>query len=416
MEYAAPQNETEAKLVNIWREILGAERIGINDNFFDLGGHSLKATTMVSRIYKELNVEVPLREVFKTPTIKGMATYIGAAEQSLYSAILPVEKREYYPVSSAQRRLYIIDKLEEAGTGYNIPGVMVIEGGLDRKRLETVFQELVDRHEAFRTSFEMKGGEPVQRIHHRVELTLHYREAAENEIDNIIQEFIRPFDLSQAPLLRVGLIKINELKHILMYDMHHIISDGTSMAILIREFINLYQGQSLPELRIQYKDFAVWQNELFKRGKIRKQEEYWLARFAGEIPVLNLPTDYTRPAVQSFEGDRIALNLGPELAAGINRLASETGSTLYMVLLAAYNVLLSKYSGQEEIIVGTPIAGRPHADLERMIGMFVNTLAMRNYPEGIKASRNSCRKSGRTPLKHMRIKITSLKNWLTNLI
>jgi amino acid adenylation domain-containing protein len=387
IEYEAPRNDVEAKLADLWQEVLEHRKMGINDNFFELGGHSLKATIVVSRIFKMLNVEVPLREIFKNPTIKELAAYIQATEHGQYIAISPVEKREYYPVSSAQKRLYIIDKLEGAETSYNIPGVLVIEGEMDRGRLKTAFQGLVNRHEAFRTSFEMNAGEPVQRIYDQVELKLGYREANGLEIETIVSEFIRPFDLSQAPLLRVELIKLTESKHILLYDMHHIISDGTSTGILTREFVRLYQGEKLPELRIQYKDFAVWQNELFKKGKLQKQEEYWLNTFRGEIPVLNLPTDYSRPAVQSFKGASIAFELGEELTCKLNQLMQETGSTLYMVLLAAYNVLLAKYSGQEEIIVGSPIAGRHHADQEKIIGMFVNTLAMRNYPVGDKTFR-----------------------------
>ena len=383
-EYEAPRNELEKGLVTLWKEVLGLKKIGINDNFFELGGHSLKATIVVTRIYKELNVEMSLREIFQTPTIKGIAKYIREAENNLYSAIKPAGIQDGYPVSSAQKRLYIIHKLEGAGTSYNMPQVLVIQGKLDRERFENAFRGLVARHETLRTSFEMREGEPVQRVHEDIKLTINYQVAAETEIDNIVKGFIRPFDLSQAPLLRVGLIKINETKHVLLYDMHHIIADGVSMGILIKEFISLYQGQSLPELRIQYKDFTVWQQELFKSEVIAKYEEYWIKNLSGEIPVLNLATDDIRPAVQSFEGDRLQFTLKAECAAKLNRLAQANGSSLYMVLLAVYNILLSKYTGQEDLIIGSPIAGRPHADLEKIIGMFVNTLAMRNYPSGAK--------------------------------
>ena len=230
----------------------------------------------------------------------------------------------------------------------------------------------------------MIDGEPVQRVHKELDFKLSYTETKEEDIPSIIEEFIRPFDLSKAPLLRIGLAKVSEHKHIFLFDMHHIISDGISMNILIKEFISLYGGEKLPELKIQYKDFSAWQNELFKTEGIKKQEEYWLNTFSGEIPVLNMPTDYPRPAVQSFEGDSIDFNVDSELTKELNKLAAETGSTLYMVLLAAYNVLLSKYTGQEDIVVGSPIAGRQHADLDNIIGMFVNTLAMRNFPESSK--------------------------------
>ena len=198
--------------------------------------------------------------------------------------------------------------------------------------------------------------------------------------ETVIAGFIRPFDLSKAPLLRVGLMELTGDSQLLIFDMHHIISDGTSLSILIKEFVALYQGLELPELRIQYKDFAAWQNRQFTAASFQNQERYWLERFAGEIPVLNLPLDYTRPSIQSIAGDKFTFEAGPELAGRINQLALENGATVYMVLLAIYNVLLAKYTGQDDIIAGSPIAGRQHSDLGNLIGMFVNTLAMRNYP------------------------------------
>ncbi|MBN4049409.1 AMP-binding protein, partial [bacterium AH-315-N14] len=252
--------------------------------------------------------------------------------------------------------------------------------------------KLIQRHESLRTSFEVLEEGMVQRIYKEVDFEIDkYEVKEEKEIAGIIKSFIRSFDLGKAPLLRVGLIKVHPQKHILMYDMHHIISDGTSMGVLVREFSKLYGGDELPELRIQYKDYAVWQNELFRSEKIKAQEEYWLKQFEGEIPVLNLPTDYQRPSVQSFEGDRVNFELHSEITEKLRKIARETGSTMYMVLLSAFNILLSKYSGQEDIVVGSPIAGRPHADLENIMGMFVNTLAMRNSPSGEKTYREFLR-------------------------
>lgn len=384
VEYAAPGNETERKLTVIWEDVLGVSRVGIYDNFFILGGHSLKATILASRIFKEFSVEVPLRDIFQTPTVHSLARFIQNAESNVYSAIMPVPEREYYPVSPAQKRLYIIDKLEGSGTTYNMPGILVIEGNLDRKQFELVFQELINRHEAFRTSFVLIDGEPVQKIADRVDFKVNFQWASEDEVDAIVDSFIQPFDLTKSPLLRVGLIKVSDEKHIFMYDMHHIISDGTSMGILNSEFIALYYGKPLPELRIQYKDFSAWQNAFYQTGQIRKMEEYWLDAMKGEIPALNMPVDYKRPPVQSFEGENFIVQLPAELTAGLNKLVLETGTTLFMVFLAVYNILLSRYSGQEDIIVGSPIAGRSHADLEKIIGIFLNTLVFRNYPNGQK--------------------------------
>ena len=384
VEYQAPVNETERKLVEIWREVLGVEKIGINDNFFSLGGHSLKATAIVSKIHQELAVEIPLRGIFQSPTIKELAKEIKETEKSIFYSIQATVEAEYYPVSSAQKRMYVLNMLEDGSTGYNIPGAVTIEGILDREKLEGVFRLLLERHETLRTSFERVDGEPLQKVHQNVDFQVNYLETEEEKVKDLVKEFVKPFDLSKAPLLRVTLMKIAAEKHVLLYDMHHIISDGSSMAILMKEFAALYNGQELPPLRIQYKDFSIWQNEIFKSGKIKKQEEYWLDTLAGEVPVLNMPTDYPRPSAQSFEGDSIFFGVNLKLMEKLNSLAAESGSTLYMVLLSAYNILLSKYTGQEDIMIGFPIAGRPHADLQNLIGMFVNTLVMRNFPAGNK--------------------------------
>ncbi|UCH98231.1 MAG: hypothetical protein JSV88_15670, partial [Candidatus Aminicenantes bacterium] len=203
-------------------------------------------------------------------------------------------------------------------------------------------------------------------------------------VGNIIKRFIRPFDLGKPPLLRVGLVRLSPQKYLFIHDIHHIIRDGTTSWIFVREFVDLYKGNQLPELRIQYKDFTAWQNRMLESEIIKKQEAYWLEVFPGEIPVLNMPTDFFRPGAQSFEGDYIEFILDKDSSAKVRQLALAHGATLYMSLLAVYTILLSKYSGQEDIVVGTPIAGRPHADLENLIGMFVNTLAMRNYPTPMK--------------------------------
>lgn len=391
--YAEPQNEVEEELVGIWKEILGVEKIGIDDDFFEIGGHSLKATALVTHIHRTFNTEIQLKDVFEIRTVRGLAARIKTACQSFYSSIKPAKVQEDYPdgfyaASSAQKRLYIINQYEGIGTGYNMPAAVEIEGELDIERLKETFDKLIKRHEALRTSFGSFEEEVVQIVHPDAKLNIEYisetkyrEKIKDGGIEKIIKGFVRPFDLEKAPLLRVGLVQTEEKRHVLMIDMHHIISDGMSMNVLIEEFAHLYEGRILPELRIQYKDFAVWQNELFETEEIKKQGEYWKSVFAGNIPVLDMPSDYPRPSIQSFEGDRIDFELDRELSAGLNSLASKTGTTLYMVMLAAYNILLSKYTGQEDIVVGSPIAGRHHPDMEKIMGFFVNTLALRSYPK-----------------------------------
>lgn len=384
VEYAAPRNETEEKLAAVYKEVLGADKVGINDNFFDLGGHSLKAIILISQIHKQFNIEVPLKEIFRLPVLKDLAGYIEKNENvTMYQPIRNVKKQEYYELSSAQKRLYILNQIEGESITYNIPYTMIIEGKLDVEALEKAFSKIIKRHEALRTSFEAVNGQTVQKIHDDVDFKINiiHMQGSDKEED-IRKEFIKPFDLSKAPLFRVYVIKRNENEHILFIDMHHIISDGTSLDILLKELGEFYEGRELDKIPIQYKDYSEWQNELFKDEKFKKQEKYWVEKFKGEIPALSMPLDYQRPVQQSFEGETIEFQIDNDLASKLKQLARETETTLYMVLLAAYTALLYKYTGQEDIIAGTPIAGRSHADLQNIIGMFVNTLAIRNYPKG----------------------------------
>jgi len=376
--YAAPCNELERKLAAIWADILDISdsAIGVSDNFFQLGGHSLKAIILAAKIHKVFEVKIPLSEIFKHPRIRELAGYLKDAAPWKYEQVELAEKKEYYALSSAQRRLYFLQQMDKDGTAYNLPSIMVLEGMVDKDKLEQSTQKLIQRHESLRTSIELVREEPVQRIHNKSFAELFQK----RPLGEPPEAFIRPFDLSQAPLLRVGLVKIEEEKHLLMVDMHHIISDGLSTQVLLRDFSALYTGMELPGIGVQYKDYAEWQN----RKKIPAQGEYWQKEFAGEIPVLELPTDYVRAAAQGFEGNSIDFEIDSETCGALNALALEAGATLYMTLLTVYTIFLARLSNREDLVVGSPVAGRRHTDLEKIIGMFVNTLALRNYPEGEK--------------------------------
>nr|WP_231505345.1 non-ribosomal peptide synthetase [Paenibacillus massiliensis] len=380
-----PRTPTQAQLATIWQDVLGLDNVGIRDNFFEIGGHSLRATTLVARISREMSGQLTLREVFQFPTIEQLAELLESRNQEVHVSIPVVEKRSYYPVSSAQKRLYVLSQLEGGELSYNMPGSMLVEGQLDRAQLEEAFRQLIARHETLRTSFEIVDGEPVQRVRDEVPFMVEYAQIREDETSAHIRAFIRPFDLQQAPLLRVGLLELEPERHLLLFDMHHIVSDGASMDVLVEEFIQLYEGSALPALRVQYKDYAVWQHSELHGERIAQQEEFWLDVFRGELPVLDLPTDTPRPSQRSFEGKQLDFDIDSDRMHGLKLIAEQTGSTLYMVLLSAYTTLLHKYTGQEDIIVGTSMAGRPHADLERLIGMFVGTLALRSYPCGEKS-------------------------------
>ena len=314
-----------------------------------------------------------------------------ARKRNKYASILPPEKKEYYPLSSTQRRMYVLQQMDKTVTAYNMPHIWQLEGFIDKNRLQRTFNRLAPRHESLRTSFEIIQDELVQRIHPSVEIQIENYDFEKNRDEvtgserSCIHSFIRPFDLTRTPLMRVGLISGEKDTHVFIVDMHHIISDGISHDIFMKDLIALYLEKKLPPLKLQYKDYSEWYWRREEKDGPGKQEEFWLSRFAGEIPVLNIATDYNRPAIQNFEGDTVDFELDEVETKKIKELAQSRGATLFMVLTALFNVLLSKLSGQEDIVLGTTIAGRNHPDLEPIIGMFVNTLALRNYPSAGKS-------------------------------
>ncbi|MCP4147330.1 MAG: AMP-binding protein, partial [bacterium] len=390
----APTDDLEKTLAAIWTTVLFANEdaplIGIDDDFFRIGGHSLKATVLITKIQKELNVKITLGEIFKTTTIRGQAAYIKKAVKEKYNTIEPGEKKEYYPASSAQKRLYILQQMEPETTGYNMPAIMQLEGELQKNRMEEAFLKLIHRHESLCTYFETIEGETVQKVYqpHEVPFKIQYYKAGHEELETVVNRFIRSFTLSVAPLIRVGLIEESAGKNrtgqgpetnILMLDMHHTIADGISRRILAKEFLDYYAGKELAPLRLQYKDYTRWQRGEKQQNAVKKQEEYWLKQYEGQIPVLDLPTDYPRPVIQTFEGKESPFKIDKGETVALKKLANEQGTTLFMVLLTLFNICLSKLSGQEDIIVGTVTAGRRHSELGGIVGMFVNTLAIRNH-------------------------------------
>jgi amino acid adenylation domain-containing protein len=392
--YAPPGNETEQTLVRIWQGFFGIQQIGVFDDFFELGGDSLKALSLLTRVHKQFDVEIPITDFFNSPFIRGMADIIASSGKRLYTPIEPSEEKEYYLLSSAQKRLFFIQQLDPESTTYNLPEIVRLEGQVEKGKIEATYKKLVERYENFRTSFEMMGEEPVQQIHRKVDFKFEYFDLTGEDLESVesggwsdahqfspekvIRDFIRPFDLSGAPLIRVGLIKEKTQEYVLIEDTHHIIIDATSYGIFLREFMELYGGKELSPVKLQYKDYSEWHNHGKGSDYLGSQQAFWLEQFKGDIQALHLPTDYARPAFQSFEGDKQPFKVGSKETAALRRIAQQEGATLYMVLLAVYVVFLAKLSGQDDIITGSPTAGRRHADLQQMIGMFVNTLALRN--------------------------------------
>jgi amino acid adenylation domain-containing protein len=387
-EYTAPQNRVEEKLAEIWSEILKVKKdiISVHANFFELGGHSLKATLLVSKIHKELNAKLPLAKVFNTPNIRELAQCIKELKKEKFVSVKSAEKREYHPLSSEQMRQFIFNRMNPGDITYNITEVMMIEGDLDKKRVEKTFIKLIERHESFRTSFASLEGTPLQIIHgpNDVEFSVNYYEANEEKANSILNHSIKSFDLSQPPLLHVVFIKIGDLRHIVMLEMHHITADRISFEIFVKEFMELYDGAKLPALKVQYKEYCQWQIRSLQSETFKAQENYWRKEFDKKISLLNMPYDYENPDFQGIEGDSYQFFIDKEETTALKNLASNSEGTLFMMFLAIYNVFLAKICRQEDIVIATPTAKRTHSDFHPIIGLFADTLLLRNFPGGQK--------------------------------
>jgi tyrocidine synthetase III len=392
VEFIAPRNATEEKLVSLWQDILGREKISVKADFFDVGGHSLAATRLASRIYKTFEAKIALKDLFAFSILEHQAKFIGDAQRISFEKISAVAVQESYELSSSQRRLWVLSQFEEANAAYNIPAVYELQGALDVKALQDAFTALMERHEILRTSFSsVQEGEVRQVVHSisDVAFKVEYIDVRESNMDEanlnatIQQEFVRPFDLAEVPLLRAVIYQVDDDKWLLTYVMHHIISDGWSMGILIQELLVLYRtfagGGSNPfaPLTIQYKDYAAWQQRQMNAAALTEHKNYWLQQFAGELPVLELPLDKKRAANKTYNGAVVSGVINKELTRGIKALSQQQGGTLFMALAACVNTLLYKYTGQSDVILGSQIAGRDHADLDGQIGFYLNTLALR---------------------------------------
>ncbi|HKG15723.1 MAG TPA: amino acid adenylation domain-containing protein [Pyrinomonadaceae bacterium] len=394
----APRSLVEEMLAGIWASLLNVRRVGREDNFFELGGHSLLATQLMSRVREVFRVEIPLRAIFESASLGGFAQRIESALKAARELdVPPVTPRRHdgpLPLSFAQRRLWFIDQMEPGSSAYNVPAAVRLTGRLDVMALESTLTEVVRRHEILRTRFDVGGdGEPVQVVSEPsairlgldpVDLGALDEQEREAEALRLAREEAElPFDLSRGPLLRVKLLRLSEEEHVVLLTMHHIVSDGWSSGILIREVAALYEAYSegkespLEDLAVQYADFAVWQHEHLSGETLERQLTYWKEQLTGAPAVLELPTDRPRPPVQSYRGATCAFEVPSEVSEGLRELARRQGATLYMVLLAGWQALLSRYTGQSDIVVGTPIANRNRAETEGLIGFFVNTQVMR---------------------------------------
>jgi acyl carrier protein len=381
--YKSPETGCEKKLIKNFEEFFGYEQLGTNDDFFELGGDSLKARSLISKIHKEFDVKISMPDFFNNSTIIKLAKLIERSNLNVFASIQKADKKEYYPVSSAQKRLFILQQFEEDDIAYNVADILWLNGKINYERLEQAIKQIIKKHEAFRTSFLFKGNILVQKVEDSIDFSIDHIEVSLEDLSSVIQ-FIKPFNLSKAPLLQVKLCKVKEDKHLLIINMHHIICDGISLGIFMQDLRKAYLNEKVGNLRIQYKDYVVWEQSNINDQVLKAQENYWLNKFNDEIPVLNIYTDYPRPEIQTFEGDSCRFELSEDMSRSLNALCENHNVTLYMMLLSLYNILLSKYSNSEDIIVGTVNAGREHDDLKDVIGMFVNTLVIRSKPVGSK--------------------------------
>lgn len=407
-DFVLPRTSTEEVLAGIWAEVLGLEQVSVHDNFFALGGHSLLVTQVISRARATFEVELPLRSIFESPTVAGLADSIEVARQSEKSmqapSIMPVSRQNNLPLSFAQQRLWFLDQLEPGSFLYNVPRAFRISGDLHVEALRQTFDVIVARHEALRTTFATVDGNPVQVIAESLSVPLpivDLSQLAESEREAearrmVLEEAQRPFDLAQGPMLRTSLLRLGEKEHVLLLTMHHIVSDGWSAGILFRELRALYEGFStnlstdfsadqpppLPELPIQYADYAVWQREWLQGEVLKRQLAYWQEQLGGDLLVTELPMDRSQPAEQNFRGTFRFVTFPKQIMDGLDALSQQEGATLFMTLLAAFQTLLARYSGQEDMIVGTTTAGRNRAEIEDLIGFFTNTLVLRTNLSG----------------------------------
>ena len=375
-----PRNEVDENLISILKESLNTQNISIEDSFFELGGDSLTAINLCTKIYSKFGVQIFVKDIMENSIIKNLSDLIASKGHSVGNNVVKSAKASSYPVSAAQSRMYFASSVSGNNSIlYNISGGLILDTIPDIKKLENAFNKLIKRQSSLRTYFEVENNELVQKIEDTIDFKLdtNSKLILEENLEAEFKKFIKPFDLSKAPLLRAKVQLLQNKKALLMVDMHHIISDGTSISILLNELCKIYNDEELKDSNLEYKDYAVWECNKLKNNGFEEAEKYWVNQFKSDIPVLDMPTNYPRPTVQNFEGQKVYSNISKETTDKINSLANSLGVTPYMLLLSAYYILLYKYTSQDDIIVGSPIVNRTNFEFYSIIGMFVNSLPMR---------------------------------------
>lgn len=383
-EFIMPKNNMEEKLVSICGELFNIEKVSLKDNFLELGGDSLKVINLISKIHKEFKLKVTATEVFNMATLEELAEYLNQMDRNFTDdkKIMEIEKvseKDYYETSAVQKRMYAINQMDTKSISYNVPIAYLIKGNFKKNDFQKAICELVNRHEALRTNFYVIDGNIVQKVRDNVDFKVNYVKVDKNFSDSKIDfsKFIKPFDISKDLLIKATIIDFLDMSMVII-DMHHIIVDGVSVGIIEKELSKLYNREKLHEVKIQYKDFSAWQNKLYYKGLLGEEENYWINEFKGEIPNLNLNFHNKKNLGKKSEGDTLNFEINKELTSIINKKLSSLGITKFMFYISAYKVLLYKYTGQHDLIIGTPASGRIHDDFKETVGMFVNTLPIRS--------------------------------------
>lgn len=381
LEIVKPRNAIDKELIKIIEKMLQVDKVGINNTLIELGGDSLTAITLSTKILSKFNVQLNIKDILSNYTIKDMSDYIAKNKTEDISKI-KIEKapiQETYPLSSAQKRIYYnVKMIGEENVVYNISWAMLADEILDRDKVQKVFEKIIKRHSTLRTEFIIQDGKVVQKIKDNVEFSIPIFKNTENEINNIVNKFVKPFQIDKAPLIRVELHYIDNQKTLLLLDTHHIIMDGTALNNLVIEFNRLYNGEDLKNIPIQYKDYAVWEENYNKSDSIKVQEKYWIDKFKDcEFMQLNLPYDYNMPSTRSYNGNTITNIIDEKSFRKIERYAKKMGVSPYMFFVSAFFILLYKYTGQDDINIGSPMANRNRNETKRMFGMFVNNIVLR---------------------------------------
>ncbi len=375
VEIVAPQNKQEEKILSIWKKALNNDQIGVTNRFFEIGGNSLKAAEIIMTVQREFQVEIPLSVFYNTHTVRELAEKMEQFGKKAYVPIPKIEEKDYYEIAPAQQRLFYAWQLDTSSIAYNIPVAFTIDGNLPLKKVQEILNKLTARHAILRASFDADA--PRYHVKEQVHVPIEYIECQTRQVEKILKNLIAPFDLTSDVLIRCAVLNVADDRDVLFFDFHHIVMDGLSVQKFIEEFNSIYDGQPLEELPIAFRDYVYWQKNDIEKNTFKKHEKFWEKLFETGVPTLQLPIDRSRPAILDAKGKRAKFQLNETTSNELKKLATRNSTTLHMLMFSVYKWLLAKMTGQTDMVIGIPVSGRTHADLQNVLGMFVNNLPIR---------------------------------------